>query len=82
MKCKDAHFSGKQYTHHCAVVEPSEQKYFYHLSDDTVYDRKFVNEVLEDIFRRWNIRDETIIFKSDNAPTKYKNKNAFFICKA
>ena len=41
-------------------------------------DSTFVSEVLEDIFRKWNIRDETIIVKSDNAPTQYKSKNAFF----
>ena len=32
---QDAHFSGKQYTLHCAIIEPGEQKYVYHLSDDT-----------------------------------------------
>ena len=52
------------------------------MNDDTVHDSTFVNEVLEDIFSRWNIRDEIIIVKSDNAPTQYKNKNAFFTCKA
>ena len=33
----------------------------------------FVNEVLQDIFKRWEIKDETIIVKCDNAPTQYKN---------
>ena len=45
-------------------------------------DSTFASEVLEDIFRKWNIRDETIIVKSDNAPTQYKSKNAFFMCRA
>ena len=40
----------------------------YHLRDDTNHDLVFVNEVLE---------DETIIIKSDNTPTQYKNKFAF-----
>ena len=31
----------------------------------------------EDIFDRWEIRNETIVVKSDNAPTQYKNKWAF-----
>ena len=74
---QDAHFSGKQYSLHCSIVEPGENKYVYHLSDDTNHDPVFVNEDLEDIFKRWNIKDETIIIKSDNAPTQYKNKFVF-----
>ena len=68
---QDAHFSGKHYSLHCSIVEPGENKYVYHLSDDTNDDPVFVNEVLEDIFKRWNIKDEIIIIKSDNAPTRY-----------
>ena len=64
---QDEHFSGKKYTLHCAIAEPGEQKYVYHLSDDTVHDPTFVNEILADIFRRWNIRDERITVKSDKA---------------
>ena len=75
-KVWDAHFSGKQYSH-CSIVEPGENKYVYYLSDDTNHDPVFVNEVLEDIFKFWNITDETIIIKSDNAPTQYKNKFVF-----
>ena len=75
---KNAHFTGKQYTLHYATVELGEQKYVYQLSDDTLYDSNSVNEVLEDIFGRWNIRDEAIIVKRDHAPTQCKNKNAFF----
>ena len=33
--------------------------------------------MLEDIFDRWEIRDETAVIKSDNAPTRYKSKWAF-----
>ena len=47
------------------------------MSDDTTHDPSFVQQVLEDIFDRWEIRDETIVVKSDNAPTQYKNKWAF-----
>ena len=74
---QEAHFSGKQYTLHCAIVQPGEVKFIYHLSDDTTHDPSFVQQVLEDIFDRWEIRDETIVVKSDNAPTQYKNKWAF-----
>ena len=33
--------------------------------------------MLEDIFDCWEIRDETIVVKSDNPPTQYKNKWTF-----
>ena len=65
---QDVHFSGKQYLLHCWIVEPGENKYVYHLSNDTKHDPVFVNKVLEDIFKGWNIKDETIIIKSENAP--------------
>ena len=74
---QDTHFPGKLYSLHCSIVEPGEKKYVYHLSDDTNHDPTFVNEVLEDIFKRWNIKDETITIKRDNAPTQYKKKIAF-----
>ena len=74
---QDAHFSEKQYSLHYSIVEPGEKKYVYHLSKDTNHDPVFVNEVLEDIFKPWNIKDEAIIIKSDNAPTQYKNKFTF-----
>ena len=49
----------------------------YHLSDDTTHDPSFVQQVLEDIFDHWEIRDETVVVKGDNAPTQYKNEWAF-----
>ena len=64
---QEAHFSGKQYTLHCSIVEPGMNKYIYHLCDDTKYDPVFVNEVLEDIFTKRNIKNETVVIKSDNA---------------
>ena len=76
-EARDAYFSGTQYSLHCSIVEPGENKYGYHLSDDTNHDPVFVNEFLNSIFKRWNIKDETIIIKTDNAPTQYKNKFAF-----
>ena len=45
--------------------------------DDKNHDPMFVNEVLEDIYKLWEIKDETIIIKSDNSPTHYKNLYAF-----
>ena len=37
-----------------------------------------LNEVLEDILKRWNIKHKTIIVKTDNTPTQYKKKTRFF----
>ena len=74
---QEAHFSGKQYSLHCSIVQPGDNKFVYHLSDDTTHDPILFHQILDDIFDRWNIRNETIIIKSDNAPTQYKNKWAF-----
>ena len=74
---QEAHFSG--ITLHCSIVEPGMNKYVYHLCDDTKHDPVFVNEVLEDIFTKRNSKTETVIIKSDNAPTQYKNQCGFFL---
>ena len=66
---QDEHFSGKQYSLHCSVVKTGTQKYFYHLSDDTTHDPEFVHEILVDLFDKFSIKNETIMIKSDNAPT-------------
>ena len=39
-------------------MQPGEIKFVYHLSDDTTQGPSFVQQVLEDIFDRWEIRDE------------------------
>ena len=75
---QEAHFSGKQYTLHCSIVGPVMNEYVYHLCDNTKHDPVFVNEVLEEIFTKRNIKNETVIIKSDNAHTQYKNQYAFF----
>ena len=43
---QSAHFLGKQFTLHCAIVEPVENRYHYHLSNDTKHDGLFVDQVL------------------------------------
>ena len=58
-------------------MQPGEVKFVYHLSDDTTHDPSFVQQVLEDIFDHWVIRDETIVVKGNNTRTQYKNKWAF-----
>ena len=76
-EAQDAHFSGKRFTLHRAIVEPEGPKYAYHLSDDTTHDSFFVHHVFADIITTRNINNQTIIVKSDNVPTQYKNKYAF-----
>lgn len=58
-------------------VEPGENKYFYHVSDDTNHDPVFVYEVLENIFQRWNINNETVIINIYNTITQYQHKYGF-----
>ena len=58
-------------------MHPGEVNFIYHLSDDTTHDPSFVHQVLENIFDRWEIRDENVMINSDNAPTQYKNKMGF-----
>ena len=83
LKTKDevqtAQFSGKQqFLHFSIVIDGNDAlSYVYHLSDDTGHDSTFVDEVLNDIFGRWNIRNEKILLKSDNAGKQYKDKYAF-----
>ena len=74
---QSAHFSGKQYTFHCAIVEPFDTRYHYHLSDDTKHDPFYVDQVLRDIIIKYDIKDEDLWIQNDNAPTQYKNKHAF-----
>ena len=47
---QSAHFSGNQFYLNCAIVEPGEINYEYHLSDDTTHDFLFLQKVVEDIF--------------------------------
>ena len=62
-----AHFSGKQFTLHCVIVEPFQTRYHYHLSDDTKHDGIFVDQVLRDIILKYDIHDEDWWIQGDNA---------------
>ena len=75
-----AHFSGKQFTLHCAIVEPTQYRYHFHISElisDTKQDPIFVDYVIKDIIEKYDIRNEDLWIQSDNAPSQYKNKYAF-----
>ena len=72
---QSAHFSERQFTLHCAIFDPSEMRYHYHLSDDTKHDAVFV------IFFVISLRDvslKTKIFwiQSDNVSNQYKSKHS------
>ena len=74
---QSAHFSGKQFSLHCAITEPFEKRYFYHLSDDTKHDGIFVDLVIRNIIQRYAIKYEDLWIQSDNASSQYKNKLPF-----
>lgn len=75
---QDAHFSGKQYTLHCMILEPpNPYKFIYHLCDSTIHDSAMVDIILRDIFILQNINDETVITKSDNCQDEYKCVHSF-----
>ena len=74
---QSAHFSGKQLTLHCSVVNPVNNRYQFHLSDDTNHDSIFVDHVIRDIIDKYNIQNEDLWIQSDNALSQYKNKYSF-----
>ena len=74
---QSAHFSGKQFTLHFAIVEPFDHRYHYHLSDDTKHDGIFVDNVLRDIISKYDIKNEDLWIQSDNASSQYKNRLPF-----
>ena len=71
------HFLGKQFTLHCAIVDPVENRYHYHLSNDTKHDGIFVDQVLRDVNSVYEIQNEDLWIQSNNAPLQYKNKITF-----
>ena len=75
------HFSGKQFTLHCAIIEPAQYRYHYYISDDIKHDTFFVDYVVRDIKAKHNIKDEDFWIQSDNGPSQYKNKHALSLYK-
>lgn len=72
-----AHFSHEQFSLHCAIFEPFEKHYFYHLSHDTKRDGIFVNLAIRDIIQRYNFGNEDLLIQGDNVSSQYKNKLLF-----
>ena len=68
---QSAHFSGQQFTLHCAIVEPAQYRYHIHISDDTKHDP------ISTIIEKYDIRNENLWIQSGNATFQFKNKHAF-----
>ena len=62
-----------------SLVDLVHFRYHFHLSDDTTHDPVFIDHVLRGIIIKYDIRNQDLWIQSDNAPTQYKNKNAFFL---
>ena len=53
-EAQSAHFSGRQYTLHCTVLEEGDSvSYLYHLSNDTRHDSVMRFTILEDILKEY-----------------------------
>ena len=82
---QSAHFSGKQFTLHCAVVEPVQYRYHYHISDDTKHDPFFVDFVVRDIIAKYNIKAclryflRNFWFSLNDSPSKNMKYVFYFI---
>ena len=78
---QSAHFSGKQYSLHCATLLNNlsgEFKYIFHLSDDTTHDWSFVDYVMRDILKLFQIpANGNVVLKSDNCSDQYKCLHTF-----
>jgi hypothetical protein len=79
LQVQSAHFSGKQCTLHCTVMEPpNPYKYIFHFSDDTSHDGAFVDLVMRDIMDRQGVTSgSTILVKTDNCKVQYKSRLPF-----
>ena len=74
---QSAHFFGKQLTPHCSIVNPVNNRYHFHLSDDTNHDSIFVDHAIGDIIDKYNIPNEDLWIQNDNASSQYENKYSF-----
>ena len=79
-KAQSAHFSGRQQTLHCCVIEKNgEHEYIYHLSDDKLHDSEMTFSIIEDIIKNNPsiIESGVLVLRSDNCPTQYKSRFVF-----
>ena len=74
---QSVHVLGKQFTLYCAIVEPVENRYLYHLSNDRKHGGIIVDQALRDIISAYEIQNEDLWIQSDNAPSQYKSNIPF-----
>ena len=74
---QSAHVLGKQFTLYCAIVEPVENRYLFHLSSDRKHDGRIVDQALRDIISAYEIQNEDLWTQSENAPSQYKSNIPF-----
>ena len=60
-----------------AIVDLTEQRYHYHLGNDTKYDQILVDGVIRDLIQNYDITDQDHLVQSDNASSPCKNKYSF-----
>ena len=70
---QSAHFSGKQFTLHCAIVEPNKNRYHYHFSNDTKHDAIFVDQVLRNMISVYEIQNEDLWIQRDKCTFAVQN---------
>ena len=61
---------------HFALVYQTEQRYHYHLSNDTKHDQILVDYVIRDLIQNY-ITDQDHSIQSDNVSSHCKNKHSF-----
>lgn len=81
---QSAHFPGKQFTLHWAIVEQAKFWYRHHISDDTKHDSISVNYFVRDITERRGIKNEDLWIQSGNALSHalafYQNQPMILVC--
>ena len=80
----EAHYSGREHTLHCSIVEKDGSwKFVYHLSDDTNHDSVLTGTILEDIIIQNPeiIASGYLVVRTDNCPPQYKSLHTFQMMK-
>ena len=81
IQAQSAHYSGRQQTCHCSLIEgPTGKMYVYHLSDDTNHNSIMTFTIIRDLIERYPaiITDERLVLHSDNASSQYKCRYTFY----
>lgn len=87
-EAQSAHFSGRQHTFYCCVLQDNENgiatnQFVYDLSPDTRLDRVMTFSIIEDILEAYPqiLASGHLIICSDNCSTQYKSSFSFPLMK-